>query len=67
MTKGYFIARWFRVNDAIHTQQKQLFANLGLNYMDLKNLPDNGLNKWNELHKKSHRVADNIYKLILAT
>lgn len=66
MSKGYFLGKLLGIGENIHQQMMQVFADAGVEPLDLKGLPEDGKQKWMALFEKSKRVSKMMTDLILS-
>lgn len=65
MNKGYFLDKWFRYSDRVHSEMERLFLKNNVSTFKLSLLPEKDRERWFFLKDKSDRIARAITELIL--
>jgi hypothetical protein len=63
-SKGDKLAALFHKTDAISKSMEQVFIHHNVNHLDLKALPEESYNQWQDLHKQHNRYGHLMCKII---
>lgn len=66
MSKGYFINKWFAIDEKIRQEMNSLFPKNNVPYLEVNLLPAADKARWFELKKKCDRISDNVCKIIMS-